>query len=64
MEKGSNGQHCTPGYGPGAANGDNGQRTRMKDQRNRTAVSYTEAIQRDFPTREEMEREQQRGCDD
>jgi len=60
MERNNDGQRRTPGYGPGAANGDNGQRTRMKDQRNRTAVSYNAAIERDFPTREEIEREQQR----
>ena len=31
----------------------------MHDPRNRTAVSYEETLQRDFPTREEIERDQQ-----
>ena len=55
MERNNDGQHRTLGYGPGAANDDNGQRTRMHDKRNRTAVSYDEAMRGDFPTREDNE---------
>ena len=50
MQKNNDGQHRTPGYGPGAANDDNGQRRRMHDERNRTPHSHEETLERDFPT--------------
>jgi len=58
MERNNDGQHRTPHYGPDG--GDTGQRTRVRDSRNRTPASYQETLECDFPTREEIVRDQQR----
>ena len=52
------GQARTSHIGPdGTSN--TGQRTRIRDHRNRTPHSHEETLERDFPTREDNERDQQ-----
>ena len=50
------GMHRAPRQGP--QGGDTGQRSRLHDQRNKGALRQEEAGQ--FPTRPEMEREQEK----
>jgi len=57
MEKHNDGMHRTSHIGPDGAS-DTGQRTHMRDHRNRTPHSHEESLERDFPTREDNEREQ------
>jgi hypothetical protein len=55
VEKHNDGQHRSPSYEPDGR--DTGQRTMWRDRRNRTAVSNEQAAK--YPTRLEIEREQQ-----
>jgi hypothetical protein len=55
LETNNDGQHRSPSYEPDGS--DTGQRTVWRDRRNKTAVSNEEAAR--YPTRPEIEREQQ-----